>query len=190
VDAGAAGSFDPSSLPEQWSENKPTAKRDLRSSQSTLLEIFNRTSQEPLNSEQAESARSELYWHLRLLAEEMAKISDKVRISLPRTRADFDQVRQPMTSLFTDLVGLFGHMPNIMEQVDDDEYGAYTEQIRQLMTLQERLLVALTDYQDVVEGVEKSRSRISAIRSEFIDAIRQFQHKLELIVEGLEEWQR
>lgn len=187
MDAGSASHSGSGQSSERWASNKPAVKRDLRSSQSTLLQLLKEGSREPLAGERADYARSEVYWHLELLADELKTTSDRVRIALPETSEDFAEVRQAVTLIFADLVALFGHVPNIVELVDD-EVGANTVQIQQLMDLQERLLTAMADYRDVVGGNERRGSRISTIRQEFVTAFRLFQNKIEAIVKGLEDW--
>lgn len=141
-------------------------------------------------SEEAGHARWKVYWYLDFLLQELKPISHGVRVSLPRTPLELDEIAQKVNPLSVDLIALFGHEPNLIDLVDDDEGGFNGIQIGQLMDLHEQLVGAFDDYSDVVEGIDRGGSHRSKVRKDFIAAFRQLQNKLEAIVKGLEDWGR
>jgi hypothetical protein len=162
----------------------------LQTYRAALLEIVAGEQWFNLGSEEADLARSKVYWYLDFLREELRPISDGVRVSPPRTRPELGEVEQKVNPLSVDLIALFGHARNVMDLVDDDESGANSTQIVQLMDLHEQLVGAVADYSDVLEGIVGGSTNRSKARNKFIAAFRQLQNKLEAIVEGLEDWRR
>jgi hypothetical protein len=138
-----------------------------------------------LDPQGVDQARSEIYWHLYLLAKELRPLSDGLRLSPPRNAGQLDEIWQKTIPLCGDLIDVFGHIPCIIDYVDD-EFGTYTLQIRQLMELQVKLSVAVTNYFDVVDKADSARR--SNVRENIVVSFIQFQQKIESIVAGIIEW--
>jgi hypothetical protein len=128
-----------------------------------------------------------VYWHFSLLASTLRPISDSVRIRVPRKIEDVEQIELAVRPLIADIVGLFGSERNIVYFVDDDTFTA-TEQIKQIVGLQENLSAAIADYLDVVEEIDRGGARRSKVRKDFMAAFRRLQGKIDLIVDELQAW--
>ena len=190
MDVGAASHSGAGQTPGRWKGTEPADPRDLKASQAALQEIVTVAVQEPLDEQSLDEGRSEVYWHLHLIAVLLKPTSDSVRVGPPRSETDLDDLQRSIRPILVDLVALFGHAPNVMDIVEDDEIGTNIEQIRQLMDLHEQLVAALADYADVIEGADRGSARRSSARKSLMSVFRQFQNKIEFIVEGLSNWRR
>lgn len=190
MDAGGASRFSSGSAAEHWAGTKPVARRNLQTCRAALVEMVAGQKSFDRGSEEAGLGRSEVYWYLYFLSEELKPISDGVRVSPPRAPKELDKIKNKLDPLFVDLVVLFGHARNAFELVDDDISAFKSVQVEKLMDAQELLVGAIAGYSDVLEGIVGGSANRSKAREDFIAAFRQFQNKLELIVEGLEDWRR
>ena len=191
MDGGAASRSGASQEPGGWAGVQPAAISDLERSREALEQITRQAqARRSVDSGDAEHARSLVYWHLTLLASILRPISDGVRISPPRKIEDVERVERAIRPILTDIVGLFGADQNIVYFVDDDDAYTTTEQIKQVVELQESLSASIADYLDVVEGIDRGGTRRSKVRKEFMAAFRQLQSKIDLIVEELQTWRR
>jgi hypothetical protein len=191
MDGGAASRSGASQEPEGWAGAQPAAISDLERSRKGLEQITRQAqARRSVESGDAEHVRSLVYWHLTLLASILRPISDGVRISPPRKIEDVERVERATRPILADIVGLFGVEQNIMYFVDDDDAYTTTEQIKQVVELQESLSASMADYLDVVEGIDRGGTRRSKVRKEFMTTFRQLQNKIDLIVEELQTWRR
>jgi len=191
MDGGAASRSGAGQEPEGWTGVKPAAISDLERSRAALEQITRQAqARRSVDPGDAEHVRSLVYWHLSLLASTLRPISDGVRIRLPRKTEDVEQVERAIRPILADIVGLFGSEQNIVYFVDDDDAYTTTEQIKQMVELQETLSATIADYLDVVEGIDRGGARRSKVRKEFMAAFRQLQNKIDLIVEELQAWRR
>jgi hypothetical protein len=144
-------------------------------------------SQRSVDPSQTGHVRSQVYLHLSILASSLRPISDGVRIKLPRKPEEVEQVGLDVRPILANIVVLFGSEQNIVHFIDDDA-RTNTQQIKQIVELQESLNIAIANYLDVVEGIDRGGARRSNVRREFLDAFRQLQGKLDAVVRELQAW--
>ena len=189
MDGGAASRSGAGQESEGWTGVKPATISELERSRATLEQITTQVqAQRSIDPVDVEHVRSLVYSHLSLLASTLRPTSDGVRIRPPRKIADVEQIELAIRPILTDIVGLFGSDQNIVYFVDDDDAYTTTEQIKQVVELQENLSATIADYLDVVEGIDRGGARRSKVRKEFMAAFRQLQSKIDLIVEELQAW--
>lgn len=189
MDRGAASRSGPDREPRGRTRVGPTATTNLEHSRTALEKITKQAqARRSVDPGDAVHIRSLVYWHFSLLASTLRPISDGVRILVPRKIEEVELVALAVRPIIADIVGLFGPVQNIVYFVDDDDAGTTTEQVKQVVELQENLSATIADYLDVIEEIDRGGARRTKVRKEFVAAFRQLQSKIDLIVEELEAW--
>jgi hypothetical protein len=188
MDGGAARRSDAGQNLQRGTRARRASESALKSSTAELERMTKKAqSQRSVDPSQADHVRSQVYLHLSILASSLKPISDGVRIKLPRKPEEVEQVGLDVRPILANIVGLFGFEQNIVHFVDDDA-RTNTQQIKQIVELQESLNIAIANYLDVVEGIDRGGARRSNVRREFLDAFRQLQGKLDAVVGELRAW--